>query len=206
MRFLIPLGVFAVLVVFLYIGLGKDPRKLDSMLTDKPAPAFNLPQVGDATQMLSSEVFKGKVSLLNVWASWCVSCRQEHPVIIEIAKIPGISVFGLNWKDTLPAAREWLKRHGNPYIASAFDGSGRTGIDYGVSGAPETFIIDHEGVIRYKQVGIITPEVFRTTLAPLLKNLLAANAATQAVSVTDAPTADPVPPSASEERSGETAQ
>jgi cytochrome c biogenesis protein CcmG, thiol:disulfide interchange protein DsbE len=171
MRYLIPLGLFGVLTVFLYIGLGLNPRELQSTLLDKPAPVFNLPQVNDPKQVLKKEDLLGKVSLINVWASWCVSCRQEHPLLMQLSKQKDIHLYGLNWKDELIAAKDWLVQHGDPYKTSAFDPTGRTGIDYGVTGTPETFVLDKEGIVRYKHIGPITKEVFIKILFPLMQQL-----------------------------------
>ncbi len=171
LRYLIPLIMFMVLVVFLYIGLGKDPRKLDSTLIDQNAPVFDLPRVTQAEKRISSQELKGQVTLLNVWASWCVSCRQEHPLLMQLSQQKRINLYGLNWKDELPAAQAWLNRHGDPYIASAFDNTGRTGIDYGVTGTPETFVIDKQGVVRYKHVGPIGVRQFTDILWPMIQEL-----------------------------------
>jgi cytochrome c biogenesis protein CcmG/thiol:disulfide interchange protein DsbE len=171
MRFLIPLAVFVVMVVFLAIGLTLDPREVPSPFIGKPAPAFALPQVADAGKTLSPADLKGQVYLLNVWASWCVSCRQEHPVLLELAKKNVVPIYGLNYKDEREEALGWLNQFGNPYTASAFDADGRVGIDWGVYGVPETFVIDKAGIIRHKQTGPITPEILENTLLPLIRQL-----------------------------------
>ncbi len=171
LRYLIPLGVFLILVVFLYVGLGLNPRQLDSTLINQKAPDFLLPRVNKVTETMTSEAFQGKVSLLNVWASWCVSCRQEHPLLMQLAKQKTVSLYGLNWKDQLPDAQTWLRRNGDPYLASAFDSNGRTGIDYGVTGTPETFVIDKQGVVRYKHVGPISVQQFNEILWPMIQEL-----------------------------------
>lgn len=170
--FLIPLLAFAVLVFFLGRGLSKDPRYVPSPLVGKPAPTFNLPQLHDPKQTFAPEDLKGRVWLLNVWASWCVSCRAEHPVLIDFARThPDTPLIGLDYKDQGPDALAWLKEHGNPYVLSAFDADGRVGIDYGVYGVPETYVIDQAGVIRYKHVGPLTTEVVQTLIDPMLKGL-----------------------------------
>ena len=171
MRFLIPLAVFAVMVIFLAIGLTLDPREVPSPLIGKPAPAFHLPQVADEAQTLSPADFKGQVVLVNVWASWCVSCRQEHPVLLQLARQNLVPIYGLNYKDERAAAQGWLQQHGNPYAASAFDADGRTGIDWGVYGVPETFVIDKAGLIRHKHTGPVTPESLEQELLPLVRKL-----------------------------------
>jgi cytochrome c biogenesis protein CcmG, thiol:disulfide interchange protein DsbE len=170
--FLIPLLAFAVLVFFLARGLSKDPAYVPSPLVGKPAPTFELPQLHDPKQTFSPEDLKGRAWLLNVWASWCVSCRVEHPVLIDFARThPDTPIIGLDYKDQRPDAIAWLKQHGNPYVLSVFDADGRVGIDYGVYGVPETYVIDQAGVIRYKQVGPLTKEVIDTHIDPLLKGL-----------------------------------
>jgi cytochrome c biogenesis protein CcmG/thiol:disulfide interchange protein DsbE len=170
-RYLAPLAIFVVLVGFLAAGLRLDPREVPSPLVGRNAPMFNLPQLGDTTLKFSPEEMKGKVWLLNVWASWCVTCREEHPVLIELAKSGAVPLYGLDWKDTDAAARKWLKQFGNPYILTVADNDGRVGIDYGVYGAPETYLIDKRGVIRFKQIGAITPEVLQKKILPLVREL-----------------------------------
>lgn len=170
-RFLIPLGVFIVLLVFLFVGLGLDPREVPSPLINKPAPAFQLRQLQQPDKTLSREDLLGKVWLLNVWASWCVSCRQEHPLLVEFSRGNVVPIYGLNYKDTPNEALAWLKQLGDPYTSSIEDRDGRVGIDYGVYGVPETFVIDKVGVIRYKQIGPITPEALKNKILPLVKEL-----------------------------------
>jgi cytochrome c biogenesis protein CcmG/thiol:disulfide interchange protein DsbE len=171
MRFLLPLAVFIVMVIFLGIGLTLDPREVPSPFIGKPAPAFTLPQVADASKTLSPADLKGQVYLLNVWASWCVSCREEHPVLVELSKTKAVPIYGLNYKDEREDALGWLQRFGNPYTASAFDADGRVGINWGVYGVPETFVVDKQGIIRHKQTGPITPEILETKLLPLIRQL-----------------------------------
>ena len=171
LRYALPLGIFAVLVGFLYVGLSLDPRKLDSTFIDKPAPDFVLPNLNQPGKTITNRDMLGQVWILNVWASWCVSCRQEHPLLMQLAKQPNIHLYGLNYKDANEDAMGWLQRHGDPYRASAFDAKGRTGIDYGVTGTPETFIIDKRGVVRYKYVGPLTAEAFKQELWPLMQSL-----------------------------------
>jgi cytochrome c biogenesis protein CcmG, thiol:disulfide interchange protein DsbE len=170
-RFLLPLGLFLALAVFLGLGLKHDPREVPSPLIGKPAPAFNLPTLADAQRSLRKEDMLGKVWMLNVWASWCGACREEHPVLVEFAQRKLVPIYGLNYKDERPDGQAWLRAGGNPYVESLFDQDGRTGIDFGVYGVPETFIIDQQGVIRYKQIGPITPEVLRDKIEPLLRQL-----------------------------------
>ncbi|MBI3148928.1 MAG: DsbE family thiol:disulfide interchange protein [Betaproteobacteria bacterium] len=190
LRYLIPLAIFAMLVVFLWRGLSLNPREIPSPLIDKPTPGFALPVLG-SEQTFRPEELKGQVWLLNVWASWCVSCRQEHPVLVAIGKERVLPVVGLNYKEVrgdgeldpskIDAATEkalareraskWLTRHGDPYLLSVLDLDGRVGVDLGVYGVPETFLIDREGRIRYKHIGPLTKEVWSTVFLPQVKKL-----------------------------------
>lgn len=168
---LIPFLAFVVLVAFLAVGLKRDPREVPSPLINKPAPLFSLPQLHNAAQKFSPEQMKGQVWLLNVWASWCVSCREEHPVLLEIARSKAVPLVGLDYKDKAEDGRGWLDNYGNPYNLSAQDLDGRVGINYGVYGVPETYLIDRQGVIRYKQIGPITREVWTGVLLPKIAEL-----------------------------------
>jgi cytochrome c biogenesis protein CcmG/thiol:disulfide interchange protein DsbE len=170
-RFLIPLAVFAVLVVFLGVGLTLNPREVPSPLINKPAPAFQLPQLHAPDQTFAQKDMLGKVWMLNVWASWCVACREEHPNLVELARSGAVPIYGLNYKDERADGIAWLARFGNPYKLSAYDRDGRIGIDYGVYGVPETYVIDKAGVIRYKRIGAVTPEILRDKILPLVKEL-----------------------------------
>lgn len=171
MRFLVPLAVFVVLVGFLVVGLGLKPREVPSPLIGKPAPEFQLQQLHESGKTLASKENLGKVWLLNVWASWCVSCREEHPLLVDLAKSGIVPVYGLNYKDQRDDALRWLKQFGDPYTVSIVDPEGRTGIDYGVYGVPETYVIDKNGVIRYKQIGPVTVDALKTKILPLVKEL-----------------------------------
>lgn len=171
MRSLIPLVLFLALVAFLAIGLGRDPREVPSPLINKSAPVFRLVQLKDPSRSFSSEEMRGKVWLLNVWASWCVACRDEHPMLLELARRNAIPIYGLNYKDKPTDAVSWLNELGDPYVLSVSDLDGRVGIDYGVYGAPETFLIDRDGIIRFKHIGSITPDVWNNKLAPLAAEL-----------------------------------
>lgn len=171
MKRFLPVIVFAVLVAFLAIGLKLDPREVPSPLVNKAAPAFKLPLLAQPEAMLTPADLRGKVWLLNVWASWCVSCRVEHPLLVELAKTGTVPIYGLNYKDKRDDAMQWLREGGDPYLQSISDADGRVGIDYGVYGVPETFVIDREGVIRYKQIGPLTPEALRDTILPLVRKL-----------------------------------
>jgi cytochrome c biogenesis protein CcmG, thiol:disulfide interchange protein DsbE len=171
LRYLIPLGLFLVLVVFLAIGLTRDPNTLPSALIDKPAPTFRLPQLKDATKTFSAEDMRGKVWMMNVWASWCVACRDEHPLLFEYQNSGVVPIYGLNYKDRREDALGWLGELGDPYVLSAVDLDGRMGIDYGVYGAPETYIIDKSGTVRMKHVGPVTPDVWSNKVVPLVQEL-----------------------------------
>ncbi len=170
-RFLIPLGLFIVLVAFLALGLSRDPHEVPSPLINKAAPTFQLPQLHQPAKTFSAQEMRGKVWLLNVWASWCVSCREEHPLLMELARSGVLPLYGLNYKDKREDALAWLKEFGDPYLLSAADIEGRVAIDYGVYGAPETYLIDREGVIRFKQVGPITTELLQKKILPLAREL-----------------------------------
>ena len=171
--FLVPLALFGVLVVFLAIGLNRDPHEVPSPLVNKAAPMFKVAQLHAADQAFGPAEMQGKVWMLNVWASWCVACRVEHPLLVELGKAQILPVIGLDYKDKREDALKFLGQHGNPYNLSAFDSDGRVGIDYGVYGVPETFIIDKRGVIRHKQIGPITPEALEKTILPLINKLKA---------------------------------
>jgi cytochrome c biogenesis protein CcmG/thiol:disulfide interchange protein DsbE len=168
---LIPLAIFIVLLVFLAIGLTRDPSVIPSPLIGKPAPLFNAPHLQSADQKFSPKDMLGKVWLLNTWASWCVACRQEHPILVEFAKTKTIPVVGLNYKDKEAEGLKWLARYGDPYDLTVTDKDGRIGIDFGVYGVPESFLIDKNGIIRYKQIGPITNEALRDKIIPLIREL-----------------------------------
>ena len=170
-RFLMPLGIFLVLVVFLGVGLRLNPREVPSPLIDRPAPAFELPQLHQPERKLTLGDMRGKVWLLNVWASWCGACRIEHPLLVDLARSGAVPIYGLNYKDQRSDALAWLEQSGDPYVMSIADVEGRIGIDYGVYGVPETFVIDKDGVIRYKQIGPVTPEALEHTILPLVRQL-----------------------------------
>jgi len=170
-KFLIPLLLFMVLVGFLAVGLNRDPQEIPSPLVGKQAPAFELPQLADPKKNFSPESMKGQPWILNVWASWCVACREEHPVLVELGKLQVASIIGLDYKDKREDAMTMLALQGNPYLLSAFDANGRVGIDYGVYGVPETYVIDKAGVIRFKHIGPITMAVLNQKILPLLGEL-----------------------------------
>ena len=185
------LGAFAALVALLAVGLNLNPREVPSPLVGKPAPAFTLAQLAEPDKTLSPKDMQGKVWLFNVWSSWCVSCRQEHPVLVEFSKKVDVPLIGLNYKEVRgdggfdmgkmsaedekklawERANSWLSQHGNPYKLTVMDLDGRVGIDYGVYGVPETYVIDKAGVIRMKHTGPITPEILAKKIMPLLAEL-----------------------------------
>jgi cytochrome c biogenesis protein CcmG, thiol:disulfide interchange protein DsbE len=171
LKFLLPLAIFAGLVAFLAAGLKLDPKEVPSPLIGKPAPAFSLTQLDNPAVTIRREDMLGKVWILNVWASWCVACRVEHPLLVEFAAKKLVPIYGLNYKDQRTQGMQWLAQFGNPYQASLFDQDGRVGIDWGVYGVPETFLIDKQGQIRFKQIGPLTPEVIRDRIEPLVRQL-----------------------------------
>jgi cytochrome c biogenesis protein CcmG, thiol:disulfide interchange protein DsbE len=171
MRFILPFVIFIILAVFLFVGLNLDPREVPSPLVGKPAPAFVLPQLNAAGKQFSPNDMRGKVWLLNVWASWCVSCEAEHPVLMELARLNIVPIYGLDYKDKRELAQAVLQRRGDPYVLTASDTDGRVGIDYGVYGVPETYVIDKQGVIQYKQIGPVTPQNLREKILPLVAEL-----------------------------------
>ncbi|MEW5710042.1 MAG: DsbE family thiol:disulfide interchange protein [Pseudomonadota bacterium] len=170
-RSLLPLGLFAAVAAFLFVGLGRNPREVPSPLVGKPAPEIGLALLRDPQKSFRTADLQGQVWLLNVWASWCVACREEHPLLLEVARSGVVPLVGLNYKDHREEALAWLERFGDPYRFSVMDREGRVGIDYGVYGVPETFVIDAEGVIRYKHIGPLTPERWRERLLPLIREL-----------------------------------
>lgn len=171
MRYILPFVAFVVIAVFLFIGLNLNPREVPSPLIDKPAPAFTLPQLHEPEKQFSPKDMLGKVWLLNVWSSWCVSCKDEHPVLMALAQQNIVPIYGLDYKDKRGDALTWLARGGNPYVLSAADIEGRIGIDYGVYGVPETYVIDKQGIIRYKQIGAVTVQNLKEKILPLVKEL-----------------------------------
>lgn len=171
MRFILPFVVFVVLTVFLFVGLNLNPREVPSPLIGKPAPAFVLPQLDVASKQFSPQDMKGKVWLFNVWASWCVACEEEHPVLMELARLNIVPIYGMDYKDKREVAISTLAKRGNPYVLNVSDTDGRVGIDYGVYGVPETYVIDKQGIIQYKQIGPVTPDNLREKILPLVAEL-----------------------------------
>ena len=170
-RFLIPLFAFIALVVFLAIGLTHNPRDIPSPFIGKAAPEFSLPMLDSPAMKFNSADMKGKVWILNVWASWCVTCRAEHQVWNTLTAMEKINLVGLNYKNEVPEARAWLKQHGNPYLFCVSDLAGQVGIDWGVYAVPETFVIDKQGIVRFKQIGAVTHEVIVEKIMPLVHKL-----------------------------------
>ncbi|MEJ5999447.1 DsbE family thiol:disulfide interchange protein [Paucibacter soli] len=170
-RFLLPLGAFLLLALFLALGLRLNPREVPSPLIDKPAPAFQASTLARPEASIKREDLLGKVWVLNVWASWCAACRDEHALLVDFSRRGVAPIYGLNYKDKREDGLAWLGRFGNPYTDTLFDPQGRIGIDYGVYGVPETFVIDRAGMIRYKHIGPVTPEVLRDKIEPLLRKL-----------------------------------
>ena len=169
--FLIPLLVFAALAVLFAIGLGLDPRLVPSPLIGKPVPQFDLPPVKGRTLGLATRNLKGDVSLVNVFASWCTECREEHPLLMRMSRDKLIPIHGLNYKDRPQDAERWLDELGDPYTRTGADVSGRVAIDWGVYGVPETFVVDREGRIAYKHIGALTPKALKETILPLIAKL-----------------------------------
>lgn len=190
-KFLVPLVLFLLLVGFLGFGLSLNPREVPSPLIDKPAPGFSLARLDQPEQRFALEEMRGQVWLLNVWASWCVACREEHPVLVALARRNIVPIVGLNYKEVrgdgaldargmaleaetamaIERARKWLGAHGDPYTLSVLDIDGRVGIDFGVYGVPETFLIDRDGRIRYKHIGPVTPDNLQKVIIPKIEEL-----------------------------------
>ncbi|MFQ5634899.1 MAG: DsbE family thiol:disulfide interchange protein [Gammaproteobacteria bacterium] len=168
-RYLIPVAAFALLVVMFRVGLDRDPTFVPSPLIGRPAPTFDLPRLGDPGQRVSNADLRGRVSLVNVWATWCSGCRQEHETLNRIAAFGDVPIYGLNWKDDRELARQWLDRLGNPYVATGFDGDGRVAIDWGVYGAPETFLIDAEGVVLYRHISPLSMDIWENEFLPRIE-------------------------------------
>ena len=175
-RFLIPLVLVAVMIPVFVIGLNRDPSEIPSPLLMKPAPEFELPSLKDPGQNVGSTDYKGRLALLNVWATWCVGCRQEHDYLLRLANEIDIPLYGLNWRDRREDAVSWLQQLGDPYEASAYDEDGRVGIDWGVYGAPETFLINTDGIVLYKHISPLTEEVWQKEFQP---RILAAKGITE---------------------------
>ncbi|HKY92381.1 MAG TPA: DsbE family thiol:disulfide interchange protein [Nevskiaceae bacterium] len=175
MRFAIPVVVLVLLLVVLRIGLKHDPREVPSPLIGKPAPAFSLP-VLDADRTLSLESLKGRTVLVNFFASWCAGCQVEHPLLLKLARRDQVPIVGMDYKDEPADGREWLARRGNPYETVAIDRQGAVGLDWGVYGVPETYVVGPDGTILYKHIGPVTEEAWRDRIAPLMGRTAVAGA------------------------------
>jgi cytochrome c biogenesis protein CcmG/thiol:disulfide interchange protein DsbE len=173
LKALLPLILFLGIAIFLFRGLGMDPHKVPSPLIGKPAPQFHLSELRDPDHTLTTSDLSGQVALLNVWATWCVSCQAEHSVLMRLAQRDQVRIYGLDYKDSRPEALAWLKDYGDPYVANAFDADGRVGIDWGVYGTPETFVIDKQGTIRYKHIGPISERDAQEIILPWILKLQA---------------------------------
>lgn len=170
-RALAPLGIFLLIGIAFAIGLTKDPRKLGSQLIDKAVPEFALSDLHDADKILTHDIMKGQVSLVNIFGSWCIACTAEHPLLMELSEQKYINIIGINWRDERAKGQAWLSKHGDPYSTVIFDAESTLAIKLGITGAPETFITDKQGQIRYKHVGIITPEIWTDILRPIVQDL-----------------------------------
>ncbi len=173
--YILPLAIFAAIAVYFWFGLGRDPNAIPSVLIGQPVPAFTLAPLPGAETGLSSADLRGQVSLVNVFGSWCVACQAEHPFLMTLAREENVAIFGIDWREKRPeAGTEWLARYGNPYRLVGADPESKAAIALGVSGAPETFVIDRDGIVRHRQVGPITPEIWENELRPLVRSLQAA--------------------------------
>jgi cytochrome c biogenesis protein CcmG, thiol:disulfide interchange protein DsbE len=172
-KFIVPFGMFLVLGAFLYVGLQRDPSYIPSPLIGKPAPEFTLPSVHDASYPVSTKELAGKIWVLNVWGTWCGGCREEHEVLMAIARQNVVPLIGIDWKDDNAAAQQWLSQLGNPYAAVASDSEGRTAIDWGVYGAPETFLIGPDGIVRYKHIAPMTMTAWIKEFLPRIEAMKA---------------------------------
>ena len=167
-RFIVPIVAFLALVAVLTIGLTRDPGKLESTYIDKQAPAFDLPSLKAPVSRVNNDRMAGSMALLNVWATWCVGCREEHPFLMQLAADNPLPIYGINWRDDKNAALDWLDRYGDPYVASGFDADGRVGIDWGVYGAPETFLLDENGIVVHKHLGPLSQAIWERDFVPLI--------------------------------------
>jgi len=171
-RFLIPAFTFIVLMGFLFVGLYKDPSLVPSPLIGKPVPTFAASTLKDPEKIITNKDLQGEYALVNVWATWCAACKQEHAALMYLAEQLQVPIYGLNYKDDRGSAIDWLNRYGDPYIANIFDENGRIGIDFGVYGAPETFLIDADGIIHHKLVGVMTPAIWEAQFLPKINQII----------------------------------
>lgn len=165
-RFLIPIVLFGILVIIFSVGLNRNPSFVPSPLIGKPVPSFSLARLKEPDKFVSDADLRGQVSVLNVWATWCVGCREEHETLNQIAALADVPIFGLNWKDDEQQAKEWLAKLGDPYVASGFDADGKVAIDWGVYGAPETFLVDADGIILYRHISPLTMDIWQSEFVP----------------------------------------
>jgi cytochrome c biogenesis protein CcmG/thiol:disulfide interchange protein DsbE len=173
MRFILPFVVFLIVAAFMFVGLGLNPREVPSPLVGRAAPVFTLPQLHEPSKQFSPQDMKGKVWLFNVWASWCTACENEHPVFMELSRQNLVPIYGMDYKDKREDGEAWLRKHGDPYALVVSDAEGRVGIDYGVYGVPETYVIDKQGIIQHKHIGAVTPKILDEKILPLVKELQA---------------------------------
>lgn len=174
LRYLLPIGIFGALVVMFAIGLKLDPTRIPSPLIDEPVPAFRLPGLLDTEPEFSSEDLRGRVSIVNVWGSWCAGCREEHGFLMQLAESGAIPVYGINWRDEKADALAWLQRYGNPYVVSGFDYDGEVAIDWGVYGAPETFLVNADGRVVHKYIGPLDEAAWQEEFVPRIRALTVA--------------------------------
>lgn len=170
---IVPIAIFLVIAGFFAFGLSRDPSKIPTVMIDRPLPDFELPSLRDGEGMVSEDTLLGQTSLVNVFGSWCVACLQEHPTLMRLSANNDVNIVGVNWRDERQDAMTWLERHGDPYKQIIFDADSELAIELGVTGAPETFIVDPNGRIRFKQVGPITENVFKQTIRPILETIAA---------------------------------
>ena len=169
-RFLLPVAVFAIMIPIFVVGLGRNKNEIPSPLLAQQAPQFELPSLADPAVTVGSDTYAGEIALVNVWATWCVGCRAEHEYLMELSRENEVPIFGLNWRDQRDMALRWLAQLGDPYVATAFDGDGRVGIDWGVYGAPETFLIDADGTVLYKHISPMTERVWQEEFLPRIES------------------------------------
>jgi cytochrome c biogenesis protein CcmG, thiol:disulfide interchange protein DsbE len=170
-RYILPLAIFLLLMLTFWRGLALDPGEVPSPLVGKPVPAFVMESLRDGESVVSDADLRGRVSLLNVWGTWCPGCHEEHHLLMRLAEEEGVSILGLNYRDDRQAALRWLSRVGDPYLRSGYDPQGRVALDWGVYGAPETFVVDHRGIIRHKHIGPLTEDIIERRLLPMLRRL-----------------------------------
>ena len=169
LKFLLPVGILGALGAVLYVGLYRNPGYVPSPFIGKPAPAYELPSLADPSSMVGSKDFAGKVALVNVWGTWCAGCREEHPYLLQLSRTSGVPIYGIDWQDDRTRALDWLASLGDPYVKTGFDSTGKAAIDWGVYGAPETFLIDRNGIVLYKHIAPLTPDVWQREFVPRIE-------------------------------------